>query len=83
MASRLEELVKSREGSRTEKKQLLEKLLIDNEQETGDLGEMSDAYKDFFLYLKAATSGDDIARSIQFLNARNIAKELISRLSSK
>jgi DNA mismatch repair protein MSH3 len=97
MASRLEALLSCRAGNRSKNKWLLEKLLIDNEQKvqenmletpeclcsggTGDLEDINNAYKEFFLNLKAAISDDDLARSFQFLNhARSIAKELISRL---
>ncbi|GMY07192.1 DNA mismatch repair protein MSH3 isoform X1, partial [Fagus crenata] len=95
MASRLEALLSCRAGNRSKNKWLLEKLLIDNEQKvqenmletpecfcsggTGDLEDINNAYKEFFLNLKAAISDDDLARSFQFLNhARSIAKELIS-----
>ncbi|KAM3730106.1 hypothetical protein ACB098_12G062400 [Castanea mollissima] len=96
MASRLEALESCRTGSRLEKKRLLEKLLIDNEQKSqenmletpasfhqggaGDLEDVYNAYKEFFLNLKAGISDNDLARSFQFLNhARSIAKDLISR----
>ncbi|XP_075647562.1 DNA mismatch repair protein MSH3 [Castanea sativa] len=96
MASRLEALESCRTGSRLENKRLLEKLLIDNEQKSqenmletpacfhqggaGDLEDIYNAYKEFFLNLKAGISDNDLARSFQFLNhARSIAKDLISR----
>ena len=96
MASRLEALESCRTGNRLENKRLLEKVLIDNEQKSqenmletpvcfhqggaGDLEDIDNAYKEFFLNLKASISDDDLARSFQFLNhAQSIAKDLISR----
>ncbi|KAF5480390.1 hypothetical protein F2P56_001145 [Juglans regia] len=96
MGSRLEALVNNRAGSRLGKKHLLEKLLIDNDPQTQkkmletpecfrpggtwDLEDVNVAYKGFFFSLKAAVSDDEVARSIQLLNARSIAKDLVSRV---
>ncbi|XP_059450944.1 DNA mismatch repair protein MSH3 isoform X2 [Corylus avellana] len=94
MASRLEALVTCRAGRRSGKKLLLGEMLTDYEQKTkenilgipecfrpggtGELEDISIAYKEFFLNLEAAISDD--AGSFQLLNARSIAKELTRRL---
>lgn len=99
MGSRLEALVNNRSGSRSEKKHIHEELLVDTKPQTQkklldtpecfgpvgtwDLEDANVAYKGFFNSLKAAISDDEVARSIQLLNARRIAKNLISRLGDE